>query len=818
MNGWKLASAALFNLAALVTIVAILTPPPPQPGEHEPWLVHTIEPGRSLDFLLSPQHDQVKVVSLVLPGEGADDLPLDWLEYGLEAAWLDPEGQEVHTAHLVERTRPSWFPGTEEVYRRDYLTADPQPVTDGRATLLPASSLLPRGGNLRLSAPEDGPTLLVRTFGRVQASWVESGQRALGTTAKARQGYLLRVGMPHWELLNRGERLALTRTAWETLRPAADTTSHPRWLMHASEAIPPSVQQAAGMTLAPHRSMAVDLVGPVSVQLSGGPGLFDLHIEATGAQGPTEVQVRPGRLVGLMDETQSRGTLVLDQEGPVSLVLHNPTDQPVGPVYLSMDELRPEHLHGWTAAADLAELLPGQGVQGALLGPEWRYLTTWQVDADHTLALESEWLEHGDPIQLEVRTVLEGPEDTRPRTLGLQVWTPTGEVRAAQTQVPSVPAPFELGLPGRTWLSEPETLYLLRDQGVRRVVLHSEEPLLVMARTRGAPRGAPELYPLPEDLLARLRYRRDPVTPWHPLLPEGGAQAVRVAANVRLELPPAPSVDQALSTQPWTSLEPASRHHRDRQRVWLVPVDDQAPVGTLYCAHGPGTSSATWSAAAADALEGELSGVLWSSRLGQPWAVELDQAPWRQGRVRQRVTRLRSLHEPPHQRLSLQGGPGDLLWLRTHGLAGPSCAQASRPFELVPVDPGASITWAVYRGREPARVLVGGTAPSEATLRVLVDEGSVERVVGLHPTYSEPVREWTLPLDERRATPLDDPSVSLGVLDSRALVLGTDLPEGWHQVRVENLGTERVHLRAAAQGGRGQAEEPEAERLRGGGP
>ncbi len=212
-------------------------------------------------------------------------------------------------------------------------------------------------------------------------------------------------------------------------------------------------------------------------------------------------------------------------------------------------------------------------------------------------------------------------------------------------------------------------------------------------------------------------------------------------------------------------------------------------------------TSFTWSELAASQLDHMLEGVLWSGDLGTPWSVSLAGEPWRSGRAHQRVTRLRATHQAEATTAALTAPPGSTLWLRTYGEPGPTCADARRPFTLVPVDPGGQVSWPVLHGVEAARVLVGGAATSAAALQITVDGGSPDRLVGLHPSFTEAARRWELPpVVGHRTWPLDDPDLERLTLASRALLLGTDLRPGWHTVTATNLGPERVYLRAAAQG------------------
>ena len=65
---------------------------------------------------------------------------------------------------------------------------------------------------------------------------------------------------------------------------------------------------------------------------------------------------REGQPVGLYAETVAR-VFSSESEGATTFSLYNPSDQTVGPFIVTLDDLAPERLFGWTAAAALSELL-----------------------------------------------------------------------------------------------------------------------------------------------------------------------------------------------------------------------------------------------------------------------------------------------------------------------------------------------------------------------------------------------------------------------------------------------------------------------------
>ncbi|MBN1334359.1 MAG: hypothetical protein JXB39_00200 [Deltaproteobacteria bacterium] len=824
---WPVLGLLVFAACSLATIQAVRGSGIPGSEEGAPSICYEVPSRGILDLNLPAEVETVRLQTHTFAPPGMGENPVQWLDYPVRLEWIDGSGQRVQDRTFVERTRVTWFPSLGSAPPRwaTRLLHDPRIVTDGRTTLVPGRAVLPDGGVLRVSGGETG--LLLRPFGSVDSGGVGAALQGFTATRQAREAWTRRTGLPDWSLLDLGERRSVAGTAWHVLRPAGGKgTGHlSRWITSADLTLSSVQQQTAGIVLAPGRSVALDLVGPLAVRISGGEDVssLDHHLVWENHPDAWRASCSPDTPLGLPGETRAvRYDLLLD--GPVSLHLHNRTGRPVGPILASLDHPDPEAIAGWSVGALLEEVDPARrGEEGTLLGPEWRYMGGWRIDAAHRVEIPLEWMESGAPVKIIARPILSGPGDRTPRVLDVEAVGDDGVVEwRAEASVPATPSRYETVLPGRGWIGEATVLFVPHDPQVRRLSVGAAREMVVVVRTRSAPVGEAGLHPRPETPDVILRFRQLLASEWHVVLPDGGdLPQIRFAANVRLERRGARDLDGDGIPEPgvretphWRSLGPADE--RATGRTWLVPGPRTRP-GLLYCRHEPqeGNQRVAWGPEAVRALEGRLKGVLWTpdaSSLGRAFQVRLDGAPWRRGRLRQRVTRLSGAGERARTHLSFQGPAGSSLWVRTWGEPDEACAAPHRPLVAWPVDAGSGIVFQVEREWPGQLVSVGGFADSDAELRVLLDGGHVSRRAGLLEAFSDADRDWMLVPTPDRAIVLDDPDLEASVLQPRALALGEDLVGATHRIEVVNRSDERVWIRAAIQSdqptGPARAEEP----------
>ncbi len=814
---WSAAGLIAFAAVALATARAVRLAMARGQDDvgRKPSILYEVPAGGAMDLILPADVETVRLHTHTFAPAGFDGNPVQWLDYPVRVRWIDDAGQTVLDRIFVERTRVSWFPdpGGERPVPATHLLHDDRLVTDCRTTLAPGRAVLPDGGSLRVSGGDGG--LLVRPFGSVANEGLGVALGGLTATRRLRTGWTRRIGLPDWSMLDLGERRGVAATSWRFLHPTGRTGAGrmARWIVGSDLTLSALHQRAAGFDLPAGRSVALDLVGPVSVRISGGDDVAFLrhHVVWGDRPDPDRAALSPGVPLGIPGESRAvRYTLAL--EGPVSLHLHNPTGRDLGPILASIDRPDPQALAGWSVGALLEDLEPtGRGGDTTLLGPVWRVLGGWHASRERRVVFPVEWVEYGAPVKIVVRPVLSGPSDLAPRSLDVEALAGDGGVTwRSRTVVPAVPSRYEAMLPGRGWIGEASVVYVPRDPGVRRLSVGADGDVVVVARSRGAPFGGESLDPLPSDPDVVLRFRHPRPTDWHPIPPEGGEVPwIRYVANARMErrgatdddLDGIPELGAGIPIH-WRSLEPSDPEAAGR--TWLVPPREGTTPGLLYCGHAPGEGPRplAWSPDAARALEGRLKGVLWTSgtpSLGNAFSVELDGAPWRRGTIRQRVTRLSGAGERPRDRISFQGPPGSTLWVRTWDRPGSACETARRALVAWPVDPGARIGFHVRREWSGQLVSIGGFASGESRLRILIDGGEVRRRTGLLEAFSDGDREWILPLGVEQSSLLDDPDAGATALEARALALGEDLLDDAHRVEVMNRSAGRVWIRAAIQ-------------------
>lgn len=763
-------SGAIFAAAAALTLAALWVR---EGSEQELWLVYEVLPGHSLGFHATAAMEDLKVISAVRPQAWEWRNPVQFHDYRYLAAWVDDDGDAVHEVEVHERSRLLRLASAEGLQPGTTLLRDPAGLCEPRTTQFPTRPYLPEGGQLRLSVPEDGEPLVFRVWGQVPIGPLEAERRARSATQRSQQGYQGRLGMPDWRMVSLAERRLLTPTTWVSLRPAEDTS--PRWLAPGSRSLTVEAQQTSGRILEPGRSLAINLVAPAQVVISGPDPLDALSLRQIGLSAEDTPISLPDLPLGVGDRHATR--VVLDGIGPSSLVVHNPTDSPLGPLWFRLDPPQLDALWGYTAAATLGEVRVDEVGDALLIAPEWRYPASWEVGPSRALRLDMSSLAPGAPVRLAVRPVLDGPEDRDPRELRVGR---RGQIEAAQ--IAAEPSPFEVLLPARGWLGEPQEVFLIRGDE-EEVSLTGDRPLLVTPSLLGLPLEETDGYQLPPGARAAVRYRHVPPTRWRPLLPDQAeGDPRRFAAAVRLELPEggAPS---------YRTLAPDRR--ADQARTWLRPLGEEEPWGLLSCAlHGGETTPLLRGEDAIEALDGRLSATL-HLPLGASWRLSLDGLPWREGEARQAVVRTGGAVGSTSARARFEAPAEARAYLLLAGTPA-QCARPARPLRAWPLDPGESIQFTV---EAPGSLAISGFSRGPAALEVRVDGGAPNRAQGLVRGFTLDQQQLILPLEEgAQAACLDLPGASLGVLESRAVRLYDDLAPGPHRVTVTNQGEDPVQV------------------------
>ncbi len=83
---------------------------------------------------------------------------------------------------------------------------DNRSVADAQVTILPGNAILENGGALRVVAPADGGTVLVRAFGEWRRGALDAERALVGPTTRQRESMERRIGLPNWDLGEHEER------------------------------------------------------------------------------------------------------------------------------------------------------------------------------------------------------------------------------------------------------------------------------------------------------------------------------------------------------------------------------------------------------------------------------------------------------------------------------------------------------------------------------------------------------------------------------------------------------------------------------------
>jgi hypothetical protein len=222
----------------------------------------------------------------------------------------------------------------------------------------------------------------------------------------------------------------------------------------------------------------------------------------------------------------------------------------------------------------------------------------------------------------------------------------------------------------------------------------------------------------------------------------------------------------------------------------------------VYCRYDAGTSGPfARDAASVTALDGVLSGVLWTqgaASLGASYRVETDGVTWQQGLLSQRVLSLRTGREPARSLVAYEGPPGSVLWMRTVAAPRDGCPDPHEARRYWTLDPGEAVTFAVVRTMDDQVFAVSALGEPKSSLWVQIDDGQ-RLSTGLQSSWTKKERLLELrPEGESgpiRASPLDDPDASSVVLAARGIALSASLAGTAYRITVQNASPGRVHVR-----------------------
>jgi hypothetical protein len=555
------------------------------------------------------------------------------------------------------------------------------------------------------------------------------------------------------------------------------------------------------------------------------------------------VSLHTSEMLGFYGESRAV-RLDLTSAGPHSILIHNPSERTVRPLFLSLDSPDTTRLFGWTSAAALSALIPEGPLKQKpqmLVGPELRQISTYAIGPSlkEPVVFSTAPLAVSTSLALTVRTVVGDPSGGGTHLLrifafdrsGTLLWTQEVPVSAPLSPFESLldpaafgvskglklegpravdtaatnPAPASAAVASPStppWIGEPVRLLVTVTPGMGRLVLSAPEgPLLVTAALPGPPTGDPRRYPLPYGGV-RVRYRSSPPSVWQEYPPSNqvsldlNGQRARMEAMVRLE-PRGGGVPPSRTTRAYVSLAPSTSTALNRESIWLLPSTGRAEPGLRYCVLRPSRSAQTFVFPAHPSLAGQLLAFLWTPELrwlGGDFSVTLDGRPWRSGLIRQPLTPLHAVRQPETRQVGFEGPPGARLLLRTYG-TDRVCADPRRPQRYYPLPPGGRVDFVVQKSMPEQLVMVGGLGNSGA-LKVLIDGGAPIIQGGAFPYRTPGDRSLEFaPGDSDPAIELRGPDRSLPVLESQAFRLGVDLQPGSHRLTFINPARQLLWIR-----------------------
>lgn len=771
---------------------------PPQPSRY----AVVLEPGEHVAFGLSPDEERLRLVThLALPDDGRWNVRRS-RRYALDVAWIAPGGEVRRAERTWEQTRMSAWPDGAGRRRSASLFGDERLITDPRSIPLPSADVLPGGGALVVTAPDDGPAVVVRAFG----TGGPQGGRPISTVDREeRRRAERRVGVSDLQVLEPDERAELLDETWRTLPFAARIHEGALTRLRTD---PPglSVRESAvaGVVLTSGQSVALTLRGPVPLRVHAAGGLDRLDLSAVSDApedaAPLEVtwrEVDPHPLPGVTEARE----IGIDAPVATTVVLHNPTVEPVGPLLFTLDASERQALWGWMPA--LPPTLPpglvadGEDVPWLLVGPETVELRQVRVGPEATHPLEVEVPLGAPLLRLTLRPELDGPHDLAERRATVEELDADGEVLHVEpVPVEAWPAPFERRAEDGGWVGSPKRLEWEPHPAAERIRVTATAPIRAALDYQGPPYGL-DPYPLEHSDRLRVRYGQELVRSWWPLWPEdvdrlaASGQLVALVGQVRLEVRPEIDAD---AQRHYAALAPLGAARR-QGRTWLVP--GPGAFDLAWCRYPAGAPGAPlpWDGLTRSLRHGELRGYIHTpdlASLGRPYRVLLDGVPWRGGRLAQRVQPIHGLQEPRHHAAQLDAPSGTVLWLRAR--SGGVCPEPHRGVEAFPLGPGDVLRLPVDDTWAGRRLVLSGLADGPVKLEV-----ALEGLGEVFPVADQDQdRAWreevVLERTGERGQRLTDPDASQQVLGSETLRIGADVPS--LVLRVQHVAGPSMWLRA----------------------
>lgn len=766
-----LAVLLVASVAALVVWAGLQEVPSVRPGGRYMVLA---EPGETVLFTVVPETQSVFLVSSALGDPDAQPDARQSFDLGLDVAWAAPDGEIRREERVWERTRVSAWPVRGGSWRAaSIVREDKRWATDSRVTTLPVGRLLPAGGELRVTVPEDGRPCLLRAYGSQGRDEVV-GDR----TEEERDRVASRAGVGELGLLEPDERTeALSRPRRSlAYRMASGRPPELRRLIRAEPPLDLTESPTAGAFLLPGQGVAVHLMGPVDVRLSLPDGLDELVLDSLSdlPEGVDQPPLDPVPAPPLPLAGGAEGARVSLRAPHTTLRIVNRGSRTLGPLLLAIEGTSPDPLAVQTPGVELQRLAPWSDESLTLIGPDRLTVPTVALGPDLPEPLLVDVPLGAPDLRLVVRPIPDGPDPdarvpVRLRFLG------TGDALLDQLDlaVPVRLAPLERRASDGGYVGESMPFDLEVPEGAARLEVSSPQgPVHAVVYTQGPPRGeeTPILYS------GRvLRYRRGARSTWH-RRPATNVDALREAGqfrailgNVRLEVwEPEPTT---LVTRRYAILDPRPGRATGLERTWLLP--GAYPDGSAWCRMDANRSvTLPWDRQTAALRHGELGAILHTvsrGALGQPWRLELDGRIAASGRLVQRIEPLRLLSvSPTRHQARLVAPAGSVLWLRARDDE-EHCLDPHRGVSAWPLAPREELTFDVDTIGPGHRLYLGGFAAAPVTLEV--------SLTGLAPTLEDPdAGAWTerirLEPGESLGQRLRDPDVRESALDAVGFQLG----------------------------------------------
>lgn len=816
MRVWSFFSFVLFSMVA-GGVGYLLYKKPMKEWEsnvkYTPSISYLVKPHENLKLTVPIGMRRIRITSR-LALSNIDSPPTWWQGYQFRVRWKDEMGYTVKENYYHERTRTSRFPSPEEApYRRAFLAGFDAPLPDARITIVSGQTVLPLGGSIEISIPEDGAPLYIHATAEQLRSDIEAQQQLLSLATHQKEKLARRMGIINWSMLNNDERWALVKHEWKALSPKGRIGKdfQSSWIMQSDYELPWAYPQLMGTTLESNRAMALNLVGPVTVRVSGPKDIKKLHgytiTDAPDAAIREEVEWVPDTKVGLNQE-EGAYSVKITREGPVSLHITNKRLSPVGPIILSVDDPSPSQFLGWTLGAMLRDLVPNSHLakrNTAIVAPEWWY-TEFYETREEPIIISPPKSKTQAEIIVDVRARLESYIDSKERSIEIEGRNKVGETKWTRTfQFDPVPAPYEYYRPDNpkrdvsTWISERLRIYVPYYPDISEIRIQSDDALLIIPQAIGPPLGEQNTYNLPYET-ALLRFPRYAPSSYHRLeaintdVLDINDQLVKIASNVRLEEYPETRA-RALEGAQYQVLPMPSI---DQQ--WLIQTKDMQKAGPIYCRVRAGEKSFfRWTKRERIKMQSSVQSTVVSkntSDLGKDFEIFFDDTSVEAEPFIQTVQTHTFFQAKDIQSVSFQGPAGSLMWLKQYGSPTSQCKTPRRSIAYWPLKTGASHRFTIDKTMTMQRLLITALGQRDGLVSLTIDDGIARPTEALHEGWTN--REVLLEMN-RSPRPigyqLRTPSLSAGILEARSILMKSDLDNSTHQVVLKNLSNSTIYLR-----------------------